>query len=119
MQFHLPSTALRGPIGSYTEAPSGTARMRHTCNQFGISTRAVQRFVASSSTEAPSGTARMRPTHRIWHFHPRSFALRGPIGGSTEDPSWTARMRSTRPIWHLHPPSTTLRGPIRSFTKAP
>eukprot|EP00959_Pyramimonas_sp_CCMP1952_P347511 7278795-Pyramimonas_sp.AAC.1 len=54
MRHPPPSTALRGPIRSSTEGPSGTARMRHSPPS------TAPRRPIRSPTECPSGTARMR-----------------------------------------------------------
>eukprot|EP00959_Pyramimonas_sp_CCMP1952_P017926 380358-Pyramimonas_sp.AAC.1 len=60
LHFRPHSTALRGPIESPTETPSGTARMPHPhptwhCHPPSTALRGPM----GSSTEAPSGTARM------------------------------------------------------------
>eukprot|EP00959_Pyramimonas_sp_CCMP1952_P170774 3568663-Pyramimonas_sp.AAC.1 len=60
----------------------------------------------------------MRPGNVIRHFHPRSAAFRGLVGGSTEAPGGTVRTRPGSPIWHLHSLSRALRGPIGSSTEA-
>eukprot|EP00959_Pyramimonas_sp_CCMP1952_P330000 6909456-Pyramimonas_sp.AAC.1 len=57
-----PSTAFRGPRGSSTEGPSGTARMRQPPPS------TARHVPIGSSTEGPSGTARLRPPHRAQRF---------------------------------------------------
>eukprot|EP00959_Pyramimonas_sp_CCMP1952_P193372 4043974-Pyramimonas_sp.AAC.1 len=59
-QFHPPSTTFRCPIGSSTDAPSGTVRMRPThpiwqCHPPSTTLRGP----IGSSTDGPSATARM------------------------------------------------------------
>eukprot|EP00959_Pyramimonas_sp_CCMP1952_P201580 4215495-Pyramimonas_sp.AAC.1 len=63
---HTPHT-LRGPIGSFTQGPSGHVRMRLTAHRMLICAHLhTLRGPVGSPTQGPSGHVRMRlPAHRM------------------------------------------------------